>query len=412
MAQIGQDQEELLKLEAELSSPAEERFAATSLLSMEDAQRRLLPGSALLLYSFLDEDLLIWGIPATGEPRVSHTTLDSRVLAGQIRTYCRSCRELLRADGLGDRLAGVLLAPVADLLEAYSRLIIVPSGEALALPFHALPWKGQPLVATHSVSYLPNASSLAFLKPTAVGPAATLLVTANPARMSLQPPLVSAPKPAAALPGTENEAALIARLFPRAEVLQREDATKERVKKAMRGREVLHFATHGHLAPEAPLLSSILLAEGESLSVQELVGERLTASLVVLSACETAGGRRTGGGEVLGLTRGLLAAGAGAALVSLWPVNDVATSLLMRFFYRELHQGAPAAAALWRAQNAMRRLSRREGVEELARYGIRDTSSGPDGEDLFDFDEDISLGTVRAAFSNPYYWAAFVLVGI
>src|SRR5215470_8738874 len=75
----------------------------------------------------------------------------------------------------------------------------------------------------------------------------------------------------------------------------------------------LHFATHGNLSQDAPLASSILLAKGEELTVYELMGLRLDADLVVLSACEMGRGETTGGDDVVGLLRGLLAAGARAA---------------------------------------------------------------------------------------------------
>jgi CHAT domain-containing protein len=77
------------------------------------------------------------------------------------------------------------------------------------------------------------------------------------------------------------------------------------------------------------LQSAILLAEGGALTVSDLVGMRLDKPLVVLSACETGVGQTTAGDELLGLTRGLLAAGARAAVVSLWSVDDHSTSLLM-----------------------------------------------------------------------------------
>ncbi|NIN95911.1 MAG: CHAT domain-containing protein, partial [Anaerolineae bacterium] len=85
-------------------------------------------------------------------------------------------------------------------------------------------------------------------------------------------------------------------------------ATEAAVRQLLVDYPVLHLATHGYLSEEAPLLSSILLANGEALTVYELMGLQLNADLIVLSACETARGQTTGGDDVLGLTRGLLAA--------------------------------------------------------------------------------------------------------
>lgn len=67
---------------------------------------------------------------------------------------------------------------------------------------------------------------------------------------------------------------------------------------------------------DAPLASSLALAGGDELTVYELMGLRLDAGLVVLSVCDTARGETTGGDDVLGLTRGLLGAGAATVLMS------------------------------------------------------------------------------------------------
>ena len=92
----------------------------------------------------------------------------------------------------------------------------------------------------------------------------------------------------------------------------------------------------------------------------------------VLSACDTGRGRVAAEG-IVGLARGLLAAGAGAAVVSLWAVPDLATRLLMDPFYYALNRGCSAANALRFAMNLM------------AQHGGRHAA--------------------------PRYWAGFVIVG-
>ncbi len=161
---------------------------------------------------------------------------------------------------------------------------------------------------------------------------------------------------------------------------------------------MLHFATHGILAETAPLLSSILLADGAALTVQDLIGLRLNADLVVLSACRTGQGKTAGGDDVLGFSRGLLAAGARAAIVSLWPVDDLATSLLMAEFYRQLKAGAAPGLALQAAQNYLQALEpeaiKTGRLKALSSRGVSvDSDAAP------------------ADYRHPYYWAPFVLVG-
>ena len=63
-------------------------------------------------------------------------------------------------------------------------------------------------------------------------------------------------------------------------------------------------------------------------------GGELPAELVVLSACQTGLGKEVKGEGLIGLTRGFMYAGAKRVVVSLWSVNDKATSELMTNFYR------------------------------------------------------------------------------
>ena len=80
-----------------------------------------------------------------------------------------------------------------------------------------------------------------------------------------------------------------------------------------------------------------------------------TASLVTLSACETALGDITGEG-VFGLQRGFKKAGANSILMSLWKVDDEATCMLMTEFYRNwIGQGKSKHEALELAKEAVRK---------------------------------------------------------
>ena len=92
--------------------------------------------------------------------------------------------------------------------------------------------------------------------------------------------------------------------------------------------------------------------------------------LVVLSACETGIGDVTGEG-VFGLQRGFKKAGTHSILMSLWKVDDEATSFLMKEFYKKWLSGASKQQSL-----------------EYAKAQVRNHPN----------------------WSSPWYWSAFVLL--
>src|SRR5207249_8285747 len=96
----------------------------------------------------------------------------------------------------------------------------------------------------------------------------------------------------------------------------------------------------------------------------------LNADLVVLSACESARGKQGGGDGPLGFAQPFFLAGARSLVLSLWPVDDTATALLMRRFYENLlgkraglEAPLPKAVALREAKDWLRRLT----ADELRR---------------------------------------------
>lgn len=128
---------------------------------------------------------------------------------------------------------------------------------------------------------------------------------------------------------------------------------------------MVHLAAHGYLDEIAPNSSAIVLAGSNRLTVGDLVGLRVDAGLAVLSACDTGQGAAMLGGDVVGLVRGLLAAGVRRSVVSLWPVDDAVACVTMVGFHEELVKGEPPAAALASAQRRVRGMT---GAQIAARY--------------------------------------------
>ncbi|HEX8644465.1 MAG TPA: CHAT domain-containing tetratricopeptide repeat protein [Allosphingosinicella sp.] len=155
---------------------------------------------------------------------------------------------------------------------------------------------------------------------------------------------------------------------------------------------VIHFATHGLVTaprPECPAQPSLLTSFGgpESdglLTFAEIFDLRIDADLVILSACDTAGGASaaatreagiTSGGDFAldGLVRAFVGAGGRSVVASHWPVPDDfdATQRLISAMFQSA-PGEATAAALRRAQRAL----------------MDDPQT-----------------------SHPYYWSGFAIVG-
>jgi CHAT domain-containing protein len=125
---------------------------------------------------------------------------------------------------------------------------------------------------------------------------------------------------------------------------------------------VIHFATHGWIDEERPGLSGIIMSRfdengrqlDEFVRLQDIYGLRLSADLVVLSACKTGVGKELRGEGLISLTNGFMQSGAGSVLSSLWKVDDNATLRLMTDFYASLvNENISASAALRKAQIKM-----------------------------------------------------------
>jgi CHAT domain-containing protein len=141
--------------------------------------------------------------------------------------------------------------------------------------------------------------------------------------------------------------------------------------------KVIAFATHG-LAPgdlngllqPALALSSPQVAgiEGDGLlTMGEILGLRLNADWVVLSACNTGAGKERGTEALSGLGRAFFYAGARSLLVSNWPVETTSAKLLTTDLFRR------------QAENS--RLSRAEALRQtmlslIDRPGYIDLVSG------------------------------------
>ena len=141
----------------------------------------------------------------------------------------------------------------------------------------------------------------------------------------------------------------------------------------------LLFSAHGYLA-QNPALSALVLSQRNNppdvdgyVTAAEWPLYDVRSDLTVLSACDTGVGKTQAGESVMGLPYALFVAGNKNTLLSLWPVDDDATAEFMSRFFAKLKAGQTQPDAL--------SATKREFV-------------------------------AHPQWSQPKFWAAFVLYGV
>jgi CHAT domain-containing protein/Tfp pilus assembly protein PilF len=324
----------------------------------------------------------------------------------------------------------MILGPVSSKLGT-KRLLIVPDGVLQYIPFQALtePQKTRsatapantpgdsgeqiPLLVGHEIVNEPSASALALvLSDTSQRQPApnSIAIFANPVFDVDDPRVKSRGTTQAqsadstemvevqetfrdigfgegkipALPASREEAEAIMAVAPPGTGMKALgfDANRAAITKPELAQyRIVHFATHGFIDYQHPELSGLVLSLVDQngrpqegfVRLHDIYNLKLSADLVVLSACNTGLGKDVKGEGLIGLTRGFMYAGAGGVAASLWKVDDDATAELMKHFYEGMFKrGLTPAASLREAQLGM---------------------------------------WIQKRWHAPYYWAAFVIQG-
>ncbi len=260
-----------------------------------------------------------------------------------LKLHDRKAAYAVPLDALRDEVAAPLKLPAS-----IRRVLVSPHG-ALAYVPAALLFPGK------DVAYVPSGTTYLHLREQASEPGTKVLALGDPdyaaaggkgelrkvGRMKLKP-----------LPATRAEATTVGTV-----TLLGKDATEAKLRDTVTHEErwrAVHFACHGVLNAEHPRISALAItqegADDGLLTVLEIYRMTIPADLVVLSACETGRGKVYKAEGVVGFTRAFMFAGAPRVVVSLWEVDDKATSALMVKFYAAWKEGSSAAGALREAQ--------------------------------------------------------------
>ncbi|NEU77767.1 CHAT domain-containing protein [Nostoc sp. UIC 10630] len=362
-------------------------------LSLVQIQQQVLDENTLLLeYSLGEKRSYLWAV--TNKSITSYELPKRAEIEATVQKFRQEITTpYLKHSPSLDALSQQILAPVVQQLQK-KRLAIASDGALQYVPFAALTTGSsrnyEPLLLNHEIITLPSASTLAILRSEHKGRKSapkTLVVLADPIFNSDDERLqnkaqVSRPTaPESNLDNlaltrstqdsdisferlrfTRQEAEQILSLVPISDRKQAFDFNASRTTASSENLSqyrIIHFATHGILNSKHPELSGVVLSlfddkgmpQNGFLRLHDIFNLNLQAELVVLSACKTGLGEEVKGEGLVGLTRGFMYASSPRVVVSLWSVDDQATSELMKVFYKKmLQEGLKPAAALRTAQ--------------------------------------------------------------
>lgn len=376
------------------SHSPEIRFSSKSAKPLEIAQIQAnLPADIQILqYSVLPDRLLLWlidkGSVSVTAVKIASSGLDEKIYT--YRKYLSASDESENAFEVAsaEELYELLIKPVEEKLAPEKVICIIPDKAIFQIPLNALISKsdGKFLIEKYGLMTSPSASvfiqssqkAQLLSQNTANGISAeNILAVGNPTFDKQSHPNLED------LPSAAIEAQKIAALYPKSTVLLAEDASEKHIERFLEKADIAHFAAHYLINEKNPLLSGLLTASESGgdpsnniLASHEIINRRLPKTkMIILSACQSGIEEYYGGEGMIGGARAYLAAGVPVVVASHWSIDSSATSELMITFHKN------------------RRSSQISSVQALRQAQIE------------------MIRSQEKRFGNPYYWAAFSLIG-
>lgn len=387
-----EDQRRKLQSNIRAKFPEYDKLIKPHAPNAKDIAAELAEDEALLLLLPTDDNVYVWVVTRGGRSASSRVPMPKAQLNGYVNALRNtldfgemgSSVRRFNAQAASD-LYQQLLAPVQSALEGKHHLIVAAGGALGRIPFGVLltkptqtvtdqsPW----LIKQAAITHVPSIAAWLAVKQTARGMVASepLVAWGDPQfaqvaasaatsikstrQINLQRGVKAVdlekedPRGAIryadipALPETRDELLSIASVLkanPEKDVYFGKNATKASVLESsrsgeMRKKRVVAFATHGLMAGDLPGLNQPALAlsatgnEADSrlgalLTLDEVLGLRLNADWVILSACNTAAGDGKAEEALSGLARGFFYAGSRSLLVTHWAVETESAKLL------------------------------------------------------------------------------------
>ncbi|MGB7247892.1 MAG: CHAT domain-containing protein [Phormidesmis sp.] len=297
----------------------------------------------------------------------------------ELRTVVGELQKALKNEALDPNMAArqlydLLIRPLDQTLAAnrVENIVYLPDSVLRYVPLAAL-HDGERWLAQKYQSYNITAATVGDLTSRTSSPLSVMAGAFADSTLTHQVQVGASSFSYSGLSGAKQEIDNLIERMPNTTALLDQDFTPDSTLGAVGDRQIVHLATHAQFMPGQPEDSFILFGNGHTVNMRDIQQWRLPGvELVVLSACETASSAGEDGKEILGLGFQMQETGAAAVLASLWAVDDEATAALMTQFYQALSEGKTKAQALQYAQTKL---------------------------------------ASNETYRDPYYWAAFVLIG-
>jgi hypothetical protein len=265
-----------------------------------------------------------------------------------------------------------------------TRLKIIPDEEIGWLSFDAflkeMPQNGQTdyeglsyLVKDYKFSYGYSSSLITARKKSDLGETKVFAFSPDYRNASVSGNSVTS------LQGAGNEIGSVLRWFS-GKAFSGENATKANFMSALKDSAVFHLAMHS-MSDSLNSVYSYLMFDTHNLQAKdgklynyEISLARINSPMVVLSACNSGSGTLYSGEGLMSLARGFMLAGASSVIKTSWDINDETSTKIITRFYYHLSKGKEKDVAM-----------------RLAKLDY--------------------LKNASPAFTNPYYWAAYEVLG-
>lgn len=352
-----------------------------STLTSEMVQSQLEPGTTYLEYINSEKELLVFVIsPDTFKLKSIAKTENIDDLASRFSDILKKNDAKTLNESL-EALFAQYIAPIQESLSG-NRIIIVPDGNLWNVNFGLLKadQNAPYLIENYSIGYSYSASSFSNQKKDKSTRNGVLAFSFGKASNMVPSRTIFRGENKVELPGSALEINNLSKIA-RGDFFYEETATETSFKEKAKDYSIIHLAIHGEIDEfdydRSRLYFNTNLADSLNdglLYPFELYNMELNADMVVLSACNSGGGRISRGEGIMSLGRAFQYAGVGSLLLSKWEVSDAVAPEIITGFYQYLDEGMHKDDAL-----------------RLAKL---------------DF-----LKNADNLTASPYYWGSFFLLG-